>query len=113
MQAKFALRGEVVVVELNGRLDFETSGPFRRTCLERLVSQKVVFDLRNLNFVGSLGLTDFMTTIEDMKRQSRPGVKFCGLSSEFRRLFEASGLPAQDFFENQEKAIQSFSPLAV
>lgn len=113
MQAKFAVRGEVVVVELNGRLDFESSEPFRRTCLERLVSQKVVFDLRNLNFVGSLGLTDFMATLEDMARQSRPGVKFCGVSSEFRRLFEASGLPAHDFFESQEKAIQSFIPAAL
>jgi anti-anti-sigma factor len=108
MDAKFARCGQVVVVELNGKLDFETSEPFRRTCLEKLISEKVVFDLRNLNFVGSLGLKDFVATMEDMKKSSRPGVKFCGVSSEFRRLFEASGIHAQDMFESQEKALQAF-----
>ena len=75
---------------------------------EKLISEKVVFDLRNLNFVGSLGLKDFVATMEDMKKSSRPGVKFCGVSSEFRRLFEASGIHAQDMFESQEKALQAF-----
>lgn len=113
MQAKFAVKGEVVIVELNGRLDFETTEPFRKTCLEKLVKEKVVFDLRNLNFVGSLGLKDFVSTLEDMTKSSRPGVKFCGVSSEFRRVFEASGLPAHEFYETQEKAIQSFVPRAI
>lgn len=109
MEAKFEVRGEVMVVELNGRLDFETTAPFRRTCLEKLLREKVVFDLRGLNFVGSLGLTDFVTTLDEMSRASHPGIKFCGVSSEFRRLFEANGLGAQDIFDSQEKAILSFS----
>lgn len=108
MEAKFAKRGQVVVVELKGKLDFETSAPFRRTCLEKLISEKVVFDLRDLNFVGSLGLTDFMSTLEDMKKSSRPGIKFCGVGSEFRRLLEASGIQDHEMFDNQEKALQSF-----
>lgn len=108
MEAKFAVRGEVLIVELNGRLDFETSEPFRKTCMEKLVSEKVVFDLRNLNFVGSLGLTDFVATLDQMSQKSQPGVRFCGVSSEFRRLFEASGLAGHDIFESQEKAILSF-----
>lgn len=108
MEARFAVKGQVLVVELNGRLDFETSEPFRRTCLEKLIREKVVFDLRNLNFVGSLGLKDFVSTLDDLARASQPGVKFCGVSSEFRRLFDASGLANQEFFDNQEGAIQSF-----
>ncbi len=66
-----------------GCLDFESTAPFRKTCLERLLAEPVVFDLKNLNFVGSLGLTDFVDTLDHMARQSRRGVKFCGLSSEF------------------------------
>ena len=108
MEARFAVKGEILVVELNGRLDFETTIPFRKTCLERLISEKVVFDLRNLNFVGSLGLTDFVTTLDQMSQKSSSGVRFCGVSSEFKRLFEASGLAEHTIFESQEKAIQSF-----
>lgn len=109
MQANFASRGSVVVVELKGRLDFETSEPFRRTCLEKLIDQRVVFDLRHLNFVGSLGLKDFVDTLDVMMQKSISGVKFCGVSSEFRRLFDASGLNGQEFYDSPEKAIQSFT----
>jgi anti-anti-sigma factor len=108
MEAKFSVSGGVVVVELKGRLDFESSEPFRRTCLERLVQEKVVFDLKHLNFVGSLGLKDFVETLDNMAQKS-VGVRFCGVSSEFRRLFEASGLAGQEIFENREKAIQSLA----
>lgn len=108
MEARFAVRGQVLVVELNGRLDFETTEPFRRTCLEKLLQEKVVFDLKNLNFVGSLGLTEFISTLDVMSRTSTVGIRFCGVSSEFRRLFEASGIPLQQFFDSQDKAVQSF-----
>ncbi|MGE4129985.1 MAG: STAS domain-containing protein [Bdellovibrionales bacterium] len=108
MEAKFAICEGVVVVELKGRLDFETTEPFRKTCLERLVREKVVFDLKQLNFVGSLGLKDFVETLEHMMHNSPVGVRFCGVGSEFRRLFEASGLAGYEFFDNREKAIQSF-----
>jgi anti-anti-sigma factor len=112
MEANFKVQGEVLVVELKGRLDFETAVPFRRTCLEKLISEKVVFDLRALNFVGSLGVKDFVETMGHMARQSQTGVKFCGVSSEFRRLFEASGMGTYQFFDNRDKAVESFQPLA-
>jgi anti-anti-sigma factor len=109
MQANFAKRGDVVVVELKGRLDFESTAPFRRTCLEKLLSERVVFDLRDLNFVGSLGLKDFVETLDFMSQQSNAGVKFSGVSSEFRRMFEASGMQGKEIYESTEKAIQSFT----
>ena len=109
MEANFEQRGEVVVVELKGRLNFETTEPFRKTCLERLLSEKVVFNLQHLNFVGSLGLKDFVDTMDHMTQRSQPGVKFCGVSSEFRRLFEASGISALNIYENTDKAVQSFA----
>lgn len=111
MEARFEVRGEVLVVELKGRLDFETSEPFRKTCLERLIREKVVFDLKSLNFVGSLGLKDFVDTLDYMAQQSLPGIKFCGVSSEFRRLFDASGLKPHEFYETKDIAIASFKGL--
>ena len=110
MEACFELRGEVMVVELKGKLDFETTEPFRKTCLGRLLGEKVVFDFRHLTFVGSLGLREFVDTLYHMRQKSLPGVRFCGVSSEFRRLFEASGMSALDFYDNKDKAVQSFVP---
>lgn len=108
MEAKIAKAGEVMIVELRGRLDFETSAPFRKTCLEHLVHQKVVLDLNRLNFVGSLGLKDFVETIDSLLQRSSAQVRLCGVSSEFRRLFEASGITAMDFFDSRDKALASF-----
>lgn len=109
MEANYKKHGEIVVVELKGRLNFEMSGAFRKTCLERLLSERVVFDLRNLNFVGSLGLKDFVDTLDHMAQHSRQGIRFSGVSSEFRRLFEASGINALAIFDNTDKAVQSFT----
>lgn len=110
MEANYELRGEVVVVELKGRLNFEMTSTFRKTCLERLRGTKVVFDLRHLNFVGSLGLKDFVDTLDHMAQVAVSGVKFSGVSSEFRRLFEASGISLLDIYDNADIAVQSFQP---
>lgn len=109
MEASYLKRGEVVVVELKGRLNFEMSGTFRKTCFEHLLTEKVVFDLRHLNFVGSLGLKDFVDTLDHMVQNSRSGIRFSGVSSEFRRLFEASGINTVAIFESTDKAVQSFT----
>lgn len=109
MQANFARRGDVVVVELKGRLDFESSEPFRRTCLEKLMKERVVFDLRALSFVGSLGLKDFVETLDTMAARTTGGVKFSGVGTEFRRMFEVTGLKDKEFFDSPEKAVLSFS----
>jgi anti-anti-sigma factor len=107
METNVKLSGDIVVVELKGRLDLESAVPFRKTCLEKLVSKPVVFDLKNLNFVGSLGLKDFVETLDSMAQKSPSGVRFSGASSEFRWLFEANGFARHHFFENTETAIQS------
>ena len=109
MQASFERTDGVVVVELKGRLDFETSEPFRRTCLEKLIRERVVFDLRDLNFVGSLGLKDFVDTLETLADRAPRGVKFCGVSSDFRRLFEAlPTLATHLIYESPAQAISSW-----
>lgn len=97
-----------MVVELTGRLDFETAQPFRRTCLEHLVHQKVVLDMNQLNFVGSLGIKDFVETIEGLFQKTHTGVRLCGVSSEFRRLFESSTINQLEFFDSKDKALASF-----
>ncbi len=108
MEAKFAKVGEVMIVELTGRLDFETAQPFRKTCLDHLVHQKVVLDMNHLNFVGSLGIKDFVETIEGLFQKTQTGVRLCGVSSEFRRLFEASAISQLEIFESKDKALASF-----
>ena len=111
MEAKIAQMGMVTIVELEGRLDFETALPFRRTCLEHLIHRPVVLDMKKLNFVGSLGITDFIETIEGLFEKTATGVKLCGVSSEFKRLFESSKISGLEIFESKTQALASFDLL--
>ena len=67
MQAKIHKNGDITVVQLEGRIDFETTEPFRETCQDLLLNNKVVFNLSELSFVGSSGIgafVSFMVTSE-------------------------------------------------
>jgi anti-anti-sigma factor len=103
----------ILVVKLIGRLDFDSMLPFRRTCLERLSLELVVFDFGQLFFVGSVGLTEFVDTFKALE-QTGARFRLTGLSSEFKRLFDANGLTAQFAMESTERAIHSLlNPSAV
>ncbi len=108
MEAQIVKEGDVTIVSLQGYLDFETTEPFRKTCFQKLFNQSVIFDLRNLNFVGSSGLTSFLEVLRDFKIKNAQPVKFCGLSQEFRRLFWASEMNEMEVYEDGPTAYASF-----
>ncbi len=107
--------GEVLILELEGQLDFETTLQFQQTCtslIEKNESQKIVFNLEKLKFVGSSGINHF---IRIMKHFNNPKFakrkpKLCHLSSEFVRIFRAYQ-PARnpfDIFANYPEAVAAF-----
>lgn len=109
MEADFKRVDGVVVVELKGRLDLESGASLREACLGRWLQEKVVFDLNNLNFVGSLGLQTFVDTLDHMSAKSGAGVRIFGVSSEFRRLFEATGVAARGICSTRDEAMASLA----
>lgn len=108
MEAKFVQNGDILVVCLKGRVDYETVETFRRTCLNYLIHHKVIFDLKELSFVGSIGITDLVSTLADMTQQSLKGVKFSHVASEFRRVLQSSHIKSVEIYEDAEKARMSF-----
>lgn len=108
MQARIEREGEIVVVHLSGRIDIETSDPFREACLSHLKETKVIFDFTNLSFVGSTGLMPFIGTIQDFSNSNSKGVKLSGLGSEFRKLFSSFPLGELEIFDTHSQAINSY-----
>lgn len=106
-------QGEVVIVHLRGRIDYESTEPFRRHCAANLIHEKVVFNLRELNFVGSIGVTDFVGIIGELFNQSGGGIKLGGVTNEFRRLFEALCPKDLQIFDTAASAVRSFQGLSV
>src|SRR5579864_5702068 len=89
MQAKIRKDGDVTVVELHGKLDFETAEPFRETCQDILINNKVIFNLADLNFVGSSGIGAFINTLKDFASNNPVPPKFCFVRSEFKKIFSS------------------------
>lgn len=108
MEAKFVQDGDILIVHLRGKVDYETVEPFRQTCLSHLTRHKVIFDLKELSFVGSIGITDLVGTLADMSQQTQSGVKFSRVGSEFRRVLQASHIKNIEIYEDPEKARLAF-----
>lgn len=108
MEAIMEQRGEVLIVHLKGRVDYDSADPFRETCLNHLIHHKVIFDLQDLSFVGSSGITCFIKTISELSYKNPEGIKFSRVSSEFLRIFEASDIRNFEVFENDKIASMSF-----
>jgi anti-anti-sigma factor len=112
MNLKAKQDGEVIIFELEGQLDFETTQQFQTTC-ESLIrknnTRRVVFNLDRLKFVGSSGINQFIKVLKAFNgTELRP--KICHLSSEFQKVFKAYQTARNPFeiYENEKEAILSF-----
>lgn len=113
MEAWIERAGDVVVVHLKGRVDYESAVPFREHCVRHLTNEKVVFNLQELSFVGSIGITDFVTTVTSLANGHLSGIKFAAVGNEFRRIFEASPMQALEVYETTDRALQAFQGVGV
>ncbi len=111
MQAKIEQEGDVVIVHLGGLLNYEAVESFRVVCLKHLTQKKIVFDMQNLSFVGSIGITDLVSVMTEISRRPMTPVKFSRVSSEYLRVLQASELQSLEIYETPDyakKAHQGF-----
>lgn len=113
MQALVNVDGDVVVVQLSGRVDIETAEPFRAACTSRFSGKNVVFDFAKLGFVGSSGILPFLETMQKFHDAHPEKLKFSSVGSEFRRVFAATPLNTVKVYESYNLAAQSYSNPAI
>jgi anti-anti-sigma factor len=116
MKTLIKKNGDTVVVNLDGRLDFETNIPFRED-LEKLIDDsnmssaptKFIFNMENLEFVGSSGISSFVQTLKDFSEVTPTKPRYCNVRSEFRQIFKAfDENEVFEFFESEDRAKKSF-----
>ena len=111
MQAEFEIIDGVIVIHLKGRLSYEWADIFRANCIKHLTQlqyEKIVFNLSQLSFVGSSGISEFLDTITELSANKSSEIKFCGVTNEFQRIFQISPLKDIEIYENDKKACLSF-----
>ncbi|MCB0378160.1 MAG: STAS domain-containing protein [Bdellovibrionales bacterium] len=110
MKAKLEQKDDVVVISLSGRIEMDYSEPFHHACLKDIAnrSENLIFNLNELSFVGSNGIMPFVKTLHELAAMKKNKIRFCEVSSEFKRIFAASSLAAVEIFETELKALESF-----
>lgn len=116
MKTQIKKNGDTIVVEMDGKLDFETYVPLRED-LDRLMDQtktdsvpkKIIFNLEKLEFVGSSGISSFVQTLKEFNENAPTKPRYCHVKSEFRRIIKAfDEAEAFEFYDNEERARRSF-----
>lgn len=105
-------QGNVVVLELEGHLDVETTAQFQDMCLGILkkdASKRVILNMERLKFVGSTGINQFVDAIKAFSKcETRP--KMCKVSTDFLMILRAYQTTRNPFeiFDNEEMATAAF-----
>ena len=64
MDSKVRCEQGVYIVNLSGIILLETVDDFKRICIEHLLDKHTIFNLNELSFVGSTGITVFLESIK-------------------------------------------------
>lgn len=116
MKTRIQKIGDTIIVNVDGKLDYETQIPLKED-LQKLiqnskkdsVSKKIIFDFENLQFVGSSGISNFIQTLSEFNSQTSVKPRYCNVSNDFKRVIQAlDNQKAFDFYETTEKAKKSF-----
>lgn len=87
MKAHYYEVGELMIVEVSGRISPEQNKPFRDICTDRLKDRKVIFCLDKLAFTASANITTFFESIQLIQNAS-----VVGIQPDFERLLDLKGM---------------------
>ncbi len=116
MKTEIKKMGDAIVVSVEGKLNFETNEPFRKDLgklIDRTktdsVPKRIIFDLENLDFVGSSGITGFVQTLKDFNDRVDLKPKYAAVKSEFKKVIKAMDETAGfEFYEDKVEARKSW-----
>jgi anti-anti-sigma factor len=118
MKTHIRKSGDTVVVSIDGKIDYETQVPLKDE-LSKIAAKdrnttdstptKVIFNLKNLEFVGSSGISNLVQTLKDFNSRSTIRPRYCHVRSEFQKVIKAFDEQALfEIFDTEERALSSF-----
>jgi anti-anti-sigma factor len=108
MDVKVENRDGIFVVSVCGQMDFESADNLKQNCLKSLNNQEVIFNLKDLSFVGSSGISPFLELLTEMSRALGSRFKICAVANEFIRLFEVGTSDGIEIYRDVHEAHRSF-----
>ena len=111
MEIKKEKEGDVLIVNVSGRLDTATCGDFEGELLPSIDDgeHNVLIDCTTLDYISSAGLRVFLTAAKKMKRVQGK-IAICGVKKEIEIVFDISGFSAFfPMFSSRKEGLQDFT----
>ncbi len=110
LRASVLNQGEITVIALEGKLDFESQDVLRENIITLTrQGKKVVVDMEGLNFVGSSGITHFIRSLYELQERGLTVPHLCNVKSEFRKIISAYDINREfSIHENRQAAVDGF-----
>lgn len=110
LRASLLNQGEITVIALEGKLDFENQDILRENIITlSRQGKKVVVDMEGLSFVGSSGITHFIRSLYELQEKGLKVPHLCNVRSEFRKIITAYDINKEfSIHENREAALGGF-----
>ncbi len=78
-----------VVLSFTGFLDFESVGQFSEAISSLQPKKKLVFDFKDLEFVGSSGIKSFIDTIDRFYKKYEGQISLSGVEGDFKKIVDS------------------------
>ena len=115
MRVELREKDGVTLIDLSGALDYESLDRFKKGIDAFLnnekirVNKRVVINMNKLDFFGSTGLTEFVTSIKELASK-HSNLKYCGVDSSFKKIMKYNLNKENQFvFETEDDAVRSFA----
>ncbi len=109
MEIRTTIIDQVFIIQLSGKIDFESIKTFRLLCANEWAGKKLLFDFENLSFVGSSGITYLIESIETLHRIGEAKIGFFRPRSEFHRIFEVGELKDVPIFQDRQTGVRTLT----
>ena len=110
LRASLLNQGDVTVIALEGKLDYESQDVLRESIINLTrQGKKVVVDMEGLSFVGSSGITHFIRSLYELQEKGINVPHLCNVKSEFKKIISAYDAN-RDFsiHDSREAAVDNF-----
>ena len=95
MKTSFKKSKDSILIQMKGLLSFDDSEPLKEN-LERIISKsykdvstrEIIFDFKELEFVGSSGISHFVHTLKKVSKDNNIKPKYYNVKSGFQKIIK-------------------------
>jgi anti-anti-sigma factor len=109
MKARIKNTEASIIISIDGKVDYETQDEVCRLINSTISKNKgnqanrnVILNFKNLEFVGSSGITQFVQSLRSIQQNTDFTPKYCGVRSEFKKIMKAFDTATDiDFYDDE------------